>query len=141
MKKVNFRKVFTPVLLVAVLLIAGSEMTSAQSTWNGSGGTGATKQPSFVSTSLALQKLQPKLPILLNQLNALQPDSEDYKKKDAEALYYKEIISDLNQGKSVASAYDTATERLKAKFNLGSSADQTQFRNIQKQVYNLLTNP
>ena len=146
MKKVNFKHVLASLMFTIAFLLTGAIVTTAQVSTTTTAGQqqqqafSSTKK-AFVSIQVAKQKLQAALPGLYTQLNVLTPDTPGFKQKNAEVLGYKIALSDLNQGKSVSEAYAAGLKVIEAGFNTSNAADLQAFRNIQKQLYSLLTTP
>ena len=143
MKKVKIRLMLASLLFTVAFLMAGATMATAQvsATLNGGQQGQVGSKQSFISVQVAKQKIQAALPGLYSQLNSFVPGTTDHKKKDAEVLAYKVMLSELNQGKNVSDAYNTGVETLKGAFNMENAADRQQFRTIQKQMLTLLTTP
>ncbi len=151
MQKVNFKHVLKSLLLTAVLLVVGVQMASAQainsSFQSGQGQSGASNgldKVTFVSKAVAIQKLQNAYPALNNQLAGMNPDAANYKKKHAEVMAYKLMLSNLNSSYaySVESAFlDGTNVTLAEGFNLNNAADASAYRTAKKAILTLLTTP
>ncbi len=125
---------FAGLFLFAGIGQAGAQVSSAVDAASPYGG------KTFVSESEALTALQAKLPLLYSQLNALTPETKPYKRKLLEVLCYKGIISDINGGSSVQTAYEGRLGEFAGALNLSDSADISFLRSAQPPLFDLLTN-
>lgn len=142
MKNVNSRSLVNSLLLVALFVLTGTIAATAQ-TGNlaGSGAAAPAKQPTYIGEQEAIMKILDLMPVLYAQIGNLAPETPSYKKKEAEALAYKQIVNDLNQGKPLAQAHADALQTLRLGFNLENNSDILEYRSVTVGMQGLLTTP
>jgi hypothetical protein len=142
MKNVNSRNLVQALLLALMLVMSGALTASAQTgSLAGSGAANAAKQPTYLGAQDAVQKILTQLPELYVELEDLTPGTPAHKKKSAETLAYKQVASEIEQGKPVAQAHALAIQTLREGFNLENDDDLVEYRSISVALQELLTTP
>jgi hypothetical protein len=142
MKNVNFSHLVHGLLLAVMLVLASALTASAQTgSLAGSGAASAAKQPTYLGAQDAVQKILAQLPVLYVELEDLTPDTPAHKKKATETIAYKQLASEIEQGKPVAQAHSVAIQTLREGFNLENDDDLLEYRSISVAMLELLTTP